>query len=107
MHALARFRAGVGRQQKDFLAAGAAGGDPWHVNKTIQSGSPGEISELATAFYEAGVCTQETSEEFNVAKQRFESAWDRQDGGDHPTSETHGVTLGERVYAPARKESVR
>src|SRR5690349_13677980 len=70
---------------------GAAGGDPWQLDKTMQSGSPGEISELATAFYEAGVCTQETSEEFNVAKQRFESAWDRQDGGDHPINDSDEV----------------
>jgi hypothetical protein len=70
---------------------GSAGGDPWQLNKTIQSGSPGEISELATAFYEAGVCTQETSTEFNVAKQRFESAWDRQDGGDHPINDSDEV----------------
>ena len=70
---------------------GSAGGDPWELNKTIQSGSPGEISELATAFYEAGVCTQETSAEFDVAKQRFASAWDRQDGGDHPINDSAEV----------------
>lgn len=71
--------------------AGAAGGDPWQLNKTVQSGSPGEISELANSFYEAGVCTQETSDEFNAAKQRFESAWDRQDGGDHPINDSAEV----------------
>lgn len=68
--------------------ADSAGGDPWRLNNSIQSGSPGEISELATAFYEAGVCTQETSEEFNAAKQRFDSASDRQDGGDHPINDS-------------------
>ena len=57
----------------------------------MQSGSPGEISDLATAFYEAGVCTSDTSDEFNVAKQRFESAWDRQDGGDHPINDSTEV----------------
>ncbi|CAN7212805.1 hypothetical protein [Mycolicibacterium frederiksbergense] len=71
--------------------ADSAGGDPWLLNKTIQSGSPGEISELASSFYEAGVCTQETSEEFNAAKQRFESAWDRQDSGDHPINDSAEV----------------
>ncbi|BBY44186.1 putative alpha/beta hydrolase [Mycolicibacterium celeriflavum] len=70
---------------------GAAGGDPWQLNKTLQSGSPGEISELASAFYEAGVCSQETSEEFNLAKQRFDVAWDRQDGGDHPINDSDEV----------------
>ncbi|MEO3758720.1 hypothetical protein ABGB19_10610 [Mycobacterium sp. B14F4] len=70
---------------------GAAGGDPWHLDKEIQSGSPGQIGELATAFHEAGVCTQETSDEFIAAKQRFESAWDRQDGGDHPINDSEEV----------------
>jgi hypothetical protein len=37
---------------------GSAGGSPWQLNKSIQSGSPGEIDELATAFYQADVCTQ-------------------------------------------------
>lgn len=74
-----------------FELAGSAGGDPWQLNKTIQSGSPGEISELAQSFYEAGVCTQETSEEFNAAKQRFDSAWDRQDGGEHPINDSAEV----------------
>ena len=32
----------------------AAGGDPWQVDDTIQSGAPGEISELADSFYNAG-----------------------------------------------------
>lgn len=74
-----------------FTLADSAGGDPWLLNKTMQSGSPGEISELANSFYEAGVCTQETSEEFNAAKQRFESAWDRQDSGDHPINDSAEV----------------
>lgn len=78
----------------DNLAAGA-GGDPWQLNRTVQSGSPGEISELASAFRTAGVCTSETTEEFLAAKQRFEAAWDRQDGGDHPindSAEVHRAT---------------
>jgi hypothetical protein len=69
----------------------SAGGDPWKLNRTVQSGSPGEISELATAFYNAGVCTTETSDEFNAAKQRFASAWDRQDGGGHPINDSAEV----------------
>jgi hypothetical protein len=32
---------------------GSAGGDPWELNKTIQSGSPGEISELATVQFQS------------------------------------------------------
>lgn len=83
---------GVSLRHLDVVElVGAAGGDPWQLNKTVQSGSPGEISELATAFYEAGVCTQETDEEFNAAKQRFEAAWDRQDGGGHPINDSAEV----------------
>ncbi|MBI3226826.1 MAG: hypothetical protein HYZ39_17410 [Mycolicibacterium cosmeticum] len=65
------------------------------MDRELEGGSPGEISELATAFYNAGVCTKETSDEFNTAKQRFESAWDRQDGGAHPindSAEVHRAT---------------
>lgn len=70
---------------------GSAGGDPWKVNRTIQAGSPGEISDLATAFRAASNCTQETTDEFLSAKERFESAWDRQDGGDHPINDSEEV----------------
>jgi hypothetical protein len=70
---------------------GAAGGDPWEINRTIQAGAPGEISDLATAFRSASNCTQETTDEFLSAKRRFESAWDRQDGGDHPINDSEEV----------------
>jgi hypothetical protein len=69
-----------------------AGGDPWKVDLTIQSGSPGQINELATAFHDAGVCMGDTSQEFNEAKRRFEAAWDRQDGGGHPINDSDEVT---------------
>src|SRR5882757_5087978 len=69
----------------------SAGGDPWQVNRAIQAGSPGEISDLASAFREASVCTQETTDEFLAAKKRFESAWDRHDGGDHPINDSTEV----------------
>lgn len=73
------------------LLTGSTGGDPWQVNRTMQSGSPGQISELATAFYNAAACTTETSNEFGVAQQRFAAAWDRQDGGDHPINDSAEV----------------
>lgn len=69
----------------------SAGGDPWKLDQTIQSGSPGAINELATAFYNAGACIGETSDEFNQAKKRFEAAWDRDDGGAHPINESAEV----------------
>ncbi|RAV18003.1 hypothetical protein DQP55_00460 [Mycolicibacterium sp. GF69] len=74
----------------DELIAGA-GGDPWKLDRTIQSGAPGEISDLATTFYNAGVCMGDTSEEFNQAKKRFEAAWDRDDGGGHPINDSAEV----------------
>ncbi|RDH77214.1 hypothetical protein DVS77_17515 [Mycolicibacterium moriokaense] len=69
---------------------GAAGGDPWHVDATIQAGSPGEISELATSFRNAGVCMTETDDEFNAAKRRFDVAWDRDDPA-HPINDAEEI----------------
>ena len=69
---------------------GAAGGDPWKINETIQAGSPGEISELATSFRTAGVCFTETDEEFLQAKKRFDEAWDRDDPA-HPINDAEEV----------------
>ncbi len=69
---------------------GAAGGDPWRVDETIQTGSPGEISELATSFRNAGVCMTETDEEFNAAKKRFDAAWDRDDPA-HPINDAEEI----------------
>ncbi|MGV0836690.1 putative alpha/beta hydrolase [Mycolicibacterium thermoresistibile] len=68
-----------------------AGGDPWGLNRTIQSGSPGEISELADAFHKASGCLLETKDEFDAAKQRFAAAWDRQDSGEHPINDSEEV----------------
>lgn len=70
---------------------GSAGGDPWEVDRTIQAGAPGEISELANAFRAASNCTQETTDEFMAGQERFESAWDRHDGGDHPINDSDEV----------------
>jgi Tuberculosis necrotizing toxin len=69
---------------------GAAGGDPWRVNDTIAAGSPGEISELATSFHNAAVCTTQTGEEFAQAKKRFAEAWDRDDPA-HPINDAEEV----------------
>lgn len=70
---------------------GAAGGDPWKMDSAIQSGAPGEIDGLATAFRNASGCITETEHDFTVAKQRFGSAWDRQDGGGHPINDAAEV----------------
>jgi len=69
---------------------GAAGGDPWQIDDTIQAGAPGEISELATSFHNAAVCTTQTGEEFAQAKKRFAQAWDRDDPA-HPINDAEEV----------------
>ena len=69
---------------------GAAGGDPWQVDDTIQAGAPGEINELAGSFRAAGVCITETDEEFNQAKKRFDESWDRDDPA-HPINDAEEV----------------
>lgn len=69
---------------------GAAGGDPWRIDDTIQAGAPGEINELAGSFRNAGVCITETDEEFLQAKKRFDESWDRDDPA-HPINDAEEV----------------
>lgn len=52
-----------------------AGGDPWKINATLQSGRPAQISNLAKAFHDAGRSTGEAEAAFNLARGRFEQAW--------------------------------
>lgn len=60
-----------------------AGGDPWAINDSLQSGQPAQISNLAEAFHGAGRCTQESSAAFEQARSRFDAAWNHHNG-DHP-----------------------
>lgn len=60
-----------------------AGGDPWEINRSLQAGSPFQISQLAGAFHQAGRCTQEADHAFQQARDRFDAAWNHQNG-DHP-----------------------
>jgi uncharacterized protein YukE len=69
----------------------AAGGDPWQLDESVQAGAPSEISELATAFADAGTVVGDTKEEFDAAQRRFEQAWDRDDGGSHPINDSTEV----------------
>lgn len=55
----------------------AAGGDPWQVDLTLQSGNPAVVDELAQAFHNAGSCTAESSAAFAEARRRFQAAWNR------------------------------
>ncbi|WP_445168210.1 putative alpha/beta hydrolase [Mycolicibacterium sp. Dal123E01] len=82
----------------DALVAGA-GGDPWRTDSTLQSGEPKQIADLATAFYNAGVCMTETSEAFAHARSRFEASWNRENGS-HPindSAEVQGANISLRL----------
>jgi hydrolase family protein len=59
-----------------------AGGDPWKVNATLQSGRPTQIGQLAQAFHDAGQSTREADQAFVDARNRLD-AWTR-DNGQHP-----------------------
>jgi hypothetical protein len=67
-----------------------AGGDPWAIHASLQSGRPAQISDLAQAFHAAGRCTSESSKAFEAARQRFESAWNRENGS-HPINDSAEV----------------
>ena len=58
---------------KAFLSIGelvaGAGGDPWEINRTLQAGQPGQISNLANAFHAAGRSTAEADHAFELARQ--------------------------------------
>lgn len=69
---------------------GEAGGDPWKVDETMQSGDPGAIADLGRAFYSAGACTAETYAEFSQAQARFQASWNRENG-EHPINDSAEV----------------
>jgi hypothetical protein len=66
-----------------------AGGDPWKVNATLQSGRPAQIADLGQAFHNAGQSTQEADKAFAEARRRFD-AWIR-DNGQHPITDSAEV----------------
>ncbi|MCV7385563.1 TNT domain-containing protein [Mycolicibacter longobardus] len=72
------------------LLIDAAGGDPWQVNNTLQSGNPAVVDELAQAFHNAGACTAESGAAFAEARQRFQTAWNRENG-EHPINDSPEV----------------
>ena len=65
-------------------------GDPWQIDETLQSGNPGEIAQLASAFQNVGGCTEETWAEWVQAKQRYEESWNGE-GGVHPIADSEEV----------------
>ncbi|OBG90853.1 hypothetical protein A5697_11015 [Mycobacterium sp. E3251] len=72
------------------LVAGA-GGDPWEVNRTLQAGSPAQIERLAEGFHGAGRSTAEAEHAFAQAQQRFNAAWNHQDGSPSPINSSDEV----------------
>ncbi|OBI37810.1 hypothetical protein A5708_00990 [Mycobacterium colombiense] len=77
-----------------YISKGAlimfAGGDPWKINATLQSGRPARISNLATAFHDAGRSTGEAEAAFNLARGRFEKAWTHE-SGENPINDSSEV----------------
>lgn len=67
-----------------------AGADPWAVNRSLQHGSPAQISFLARAFHDAGHLTAEAESMFNEACRRFAAAWNGENG-DHPINDAAEV----------------
>lgn len=65
-------------------------GNPWQADDTLQSGDPGAIAQLASAFQNAGGCTEETWGEWVEARQRFQESWDGE-RGDHPIADSEEV----------------
>lgn len=65
-------------------------GDPWRIEETLQSGDPGQIAELASAFQQAGGCTEETWAEWTQARERFHASWNRENGV-HPIDDSAEV----------------
>jgi Alpha/beta hydrolase len=56
------------------------GGNPWAINKSLQSGRPAQISDLAQAFHHAGRYTTESSAAFDEARRRFAASWNHETG---------------------------
>lgn len=67
-----------------------AGGDPWAINRSLQAGSPSQISSLAEAFHGAGRHSAEADHAFDQARRRFDAAWNHQNG-DHPINDSAEV----------------
>lgn len=66
------------------------GADPWAVNRSLQHGSPAQISYLAKAFHDAGQLTAEAESTFDEACRRFAAAWNGENG-EHPINDAAEV----------------
>ena len=66
---------------------GAAGGNPWQGDHSLQGGDPGAGSGFSRAFIAAGACTAETYTDFEKAQARFRASWVHRDG-EHPINDS-------------------
>lgn len=66
-----------------------AGGDPWAVDRSLQSGRPDQVSQLAEAFHDAGQSGGDAEEAFTEARRRFAASWNCD--GDHPINDSAEV----------------
>lgn len=73
-----------------------AGGDPWAIDDSVQRGRPAQISALAQAFHNSGLCTAESSDAFAEARRRFDAAWNR-DNGEDPINDSAEVRRATRA----------
>ncbi|WP_200861963.1 MULTISPECIES: putative alpha/beta hydrolase [Mycobacterium] len=83
------------------LLIAEAGGGPWAINQSLQLGRPAQISDLATAFHDAGRSTTEADTAFDQARRRFETSWNRENGA-HPINDSpqvQGLTTSLRSQA--------
>jgi hypothetical protein len=80
-----------------------AGGDPWTINESLQSGCPAQVSDLAQAFRNAGRHSTESSTAFDEARRRFGASWNR-DTGQHPIN---GSTEVRRIARSLETQSIQ
>jgi Hydrolase N-terminal helical domain len=81
------------------LLVGEAGGDPWAIDKSLQTGRPAQIADLAQAFHNASQCTKEADTAFVEACRRFESSWNRENG-EYPINDSAEVQRATRLTPP-------
>lgn len=70
--------------------AGAAGIDPWLIDKSLQAGDPAKIDAIADGVHRAGVAAGEVDGDFENARKQFRDAW-VSDGSHSPINESAEV----------------
>ncbi|MFL0292789.1 toxin glutamine deamidase domain-containing protein [Mycobacterium sp. SMC-18] len=70
--------------------AGAAGIDPWLIDKSLQAGDPAKIDAIADGVHRAGMAAGEVDGDFESARKQFRDAW-VSDGAHSPINESAEV----------------